>query len=70
MDIILKIPSVAATSLVRELSSEGGLTPLHLAAYSGSENVVRGLLNSPAVQVIRCIGSANSQYNIILLKHM
>ena len=42
---------MAATSLVRELSSEGGLTPLHLAAYSGSENVVRGLLNSPAVQV-------------------
>ena len=40
-----------AQSLVRELSSEGGLTPLHLAAYSGSENVVRGLLNSPAVQV-------------------
>ena len=36
---------------MRELASEGGLTPLHLAAYSGSENVVRGLLNSPAVQV-------------------
>ena len=46
-----QIPSVPAQSLVRELSSEGGLTPLHLAAYSGSENVVRGLLNSPAVQV-------------------
>jgi ankyrin repeat protein len=35
----------------RELATESGLTPLHLAAYSGSENVVRGLLNSPAVQV-------------------
>ena len=46
-----QIPTVPAQSLVRELSSEGGLTPLHLAAYSGSENVVRGLLNSPAVQV-------------------
>ena len=46
-----QIPTAQAQSLVRELSTEGGLTPLHLAAYSGSENVVRGLLNSPAVQV-------------------
>ena len=37
--------------MCRELAGESGLTPLHLAAYSGSENVVRGLLNSPAVQV-------------------
>ena len=61
---------MAATSLVRELSSEGGLTPLHLAAYSGSENVVRGLLNSPAVQVIKMLGITNCQYNIILLMNM
>ena len=46
-----EVPTVPASSLVRELAGEGGLTPLHLAAYSGSENVVRGLLNSPAVQV-------------------
>ena len=42
----MQVPSVPGQSLVRELAGEGGLTPLHLAAYSGSENVVRGLLNS------------------------
>ena len=38
-------------SLVGELGSESGMTPLHLAAYSGNENVVRLLLNSVGVQV-------------------
>lgn len=38
-------------SLVGELGSESGMTPLHLAAYSGNENVVRLLLNSAGVQV-------------------
>lgn len=39
-------------SLVGELGSESGMTPLHLAAYSGNENVVRLLLNSAGVQVL------------------
>lgn len=39
------------TSLVGELGTESGMTPLHLAAYSGNENVVRLLLNSAGVQV-------------------
>lgn len=37
--------------MLRELDGEAGLTPLHLAAYSGDENVVRLLLNSPGVTV-------------------
>ena len=62
---------MAATSLVRELSSEGGLTPLHLAAYSGSENVVRGLLNSPAVQVGKNMSDIRiGQYNNIPLNNI
>lgn len=40
-------------SLVGELGSESGMTPLHLAAYSGNENVVRLLLNSAGVQVFK-----------------
>lgn len=39
------------TSLVRELDNESGMTPLHLASYSGNENVVRLLLNSNGVHV-------------------
>ena len=35
----------------KELASESELTPLHLASYSGSENVVRALLNSSGVEV-------------------
>jgi len=38
-------------SLVPELGLESGMTPLHLASYSGNENVVRLLLNSAGVQV-------------------
>ncbi|XP_054262267.1 ankyrin-1-like [Macrosteles quadrilineatus] len=38
-------------SLVGELGNESGMTPLHFAAYSGNENVVRLLLNSVGVQV-------------------
>ena len=41
----------SGSSLVGELGTESGMTPLHLAAYSGNENVVRLLLNSAGVQV-------------------
>jgi ankyrin repeat protein len=36
---------------VGELGNESGMTPLHLASFSGNENVVRLLLNSAGVQV-------------------
>lgn len=52
-------------SLVGELGSESGMTPLHLAAYSGNENVVRLLLNSAGVQVINKI----NYFYIIILKN-
>ena len=35
----------------KDLATESQLTALHLAAYSGSENVVRALLNSSGVDV-------------------
>lgn len=41
----------SGVTLVGELGSESGMTPLHLASYSGNENVVRLLLNSAGVQV-------------------
>jgi len=44
-------PISLASSFLKELGTESGLTPLHLAAYSGDENVVRLLLNSQGVQV-------------------
>ena len=44
-------PTAATSSFIRELGSESGLTPLHMAAYSGKENIVRLLMNSPGVQV-------------------
>ena len=37
--------------MVEELCYEGDLTALHLASYSGSENVVRAVLNQPKVDV-------------------
>lgn len=44
-------PISLASSFLKELGTESGLTPLHLASYSGEENVVRLLLNSQGVQV-------------------
>ena len=41
----------ASHSIAPELVGEHDLTPLHLAAYSGSEDVVRVLLNSSGVNV-------------------
>ena len=38
-------------AITKELAAESNLTALHLAAYSGSENVVRALLNSSGVDV-------------------
>jgi len=38
-------------ALSTDLALESELTPLHLAAFSGSEAVVRALLNSQGVQV-------------------
>jgi len=44
-------PISVSSSFIKELGTESGLTPLHMAAYSGEENVVRLLLNSQGVQV-------------------
>ena len=38
-------------AITKDLAAESNLTALHLAAYSGSENVVRTLLNSSGVDV-------------------
>ena len=45
------MPSSRMHTIAAELVSEYDLTPLHLAAYSGSEDVVRVLLNSSGVDV-------------------
>lgn len=56
-ELLANVPAVVKSdppqgaSLVGELGNESGMTPLHLAAYSGNENVVRLLLNSAGVQV-------------------
>lgn len=44
-------PLSAASSFIKELGTESGMTPLHMASYSGEENVVRLLLNIEGVQV-------------------
>ena len=46
-----ELPASAAHTIAPELVGEYDLTPLHLAAYSGSEDVVRVLLNSSGVDV-------------------
>lgn len=51
MPATVKSDPPSGASLVGELGNESGMTPLHLAAYSGNENVVRLLLNSAGVQV-------------------
>lgn len=45
------LPTKPENALVEELCYEGDLTALHLASYSGSENVVRAVLNQPNVDV-------------------
>ena len=46
-----ELPSGAHHAMAPELAGESELGPLHMAAYSGSEDVVRVLLNSSGVQV-------------------
>ena len=46
-----ELPASASHTIAPELVGEYDLTPLHLAAYSGSEDVVRVLLNSSGVDV-------------------
>ena len=46
-----ELPSGAHHAMAPELAGESDLGPLHLAAYSGSEDVVRVLLNSSGVNV-------------------
>ena len=46
-----ELPSSTIHTIAPELIGEYDLTPLHLAAYSGSEDVVRVLLNSSGVDV-------------------
>ena len=45
------LPSNPLHCIAPELVGEYDLTPLHLAAFSGSEDVVRVLLNSQGVDV-------------------
>ena len=45
------LPTKPENALVEELCYECDLTALHLASYSGSENVVRAILNQPGVDV-------------------
>ena len=51
------LPTKPENALVEDLCYEFDLTPIHLASYSGSENVVRAILNQPGVDV----KSASSQ---------
>ena len=45
------LPTKPENALIDELCYEGEMTALHLASFSGSENVVRAVLNQPAVDV-------------------
>ena len=45
------LPTKPENALIEDLCYECDLTALHLASYSGSENVVRAILNQPAVDV-------------------
>jgi len=57
----------SGTSLVGELGNESGMTPLHLASFSGNENVVRLLLNSAGVQVDAA--TTENVYTVIYILH-
>jgi ankyrin repeat protein len=46
-----ELPASPSHAIAIDLAAESELSPLHMAAYSGSENVVRALLNSSGVQV-------------------
>lgn len=49
-------------AITKDLAGESNLTALHMAAYSGSENVVRALLNSSGVDVEGgCVPSVSIQ---------
>lgn len=46
-----EFPASMTAAVVKELASEADLTPLHMASFSGSDDAVRALLNSPATSV-------------------
>lgn len=46
-----ELPTSQSYAIAPELANESELSPLHLAAYAGSEDVVRVLLNSSGVNV-------------------
>jgi ankyrin repeat protein len=59
-------PTNPIYAVAKALSTESELTPLHLAAYSGSENVVRALLNSAGVDVEGgCSPSVTTNYQFL-----
>ena len=45
------MPTKPEMALIEALCYESDLTPIQLASYSGSENVVRAVLNQPGVEV-------------------
>ena len=46
-----EVPVSVECSVARELANECDITPLHLASYTGSDDAVRALLNSPDISV-------------------